>query len=144
MGSTDCFICEADLLVRDKTIFQKDLKRSCYFGREFTGYCEDWIFELQNDRITHIGKGGKDTFQMVGVSYFRKEDAAVIRDAIREAYRNPGHETLFWDEIVDRNLDKLELGITPVQEGQIMELDTVEELIAVDEDYDYLCDRNKG
>ena len=46
----------------------------------------------------------------------------------RTAYEVPGFETLFWDDVVNRNLDKLDLIVEPVEEGQIIEIDTVEEL----------------
>jgi CTP:phosphocholine cytidylyltransferase-like protein len=40
---------------------------------------------------------------------------------------------MFWDEVVDRNLDKLNLVVEPVEEGKLVEIDTVEELIKIDE-----------
>lgn len=65
---------------------------------------------------------------MVGISYFRQADALILREAIREAYGAAGYEKLFWDEVVDRNLDKLRLSVHPIGERQIYEIDTVEEL----------------
>ena len=65
---------------------------------------------------------------MVGVSYFTSRDAKILKEAIEKAYGVSGFETLFWDDVVDRNLDKLDLLVEPVEEGQIIEIDTVEEL----------------
>ena len=42
-------------------------------------------------------------------------------------YGTRGYETLFWDDVVNKNLDRLKLRVHPVNENQIMELDTVEE-----------------
>lgn len=67
LGSADCFICELDLYVVDVSLFQKELKRSCYYGRMQKGYSEDWAFELEEDFISHIGKGGTDAYNMVGI-----------------------------------------------------------------------------
>ncbi len=39
----------------------------------------------------------------------------------------------FWDEVVDRNLDKLDLEVFPIESGSIVEIDTVEELIYIRE-----------
>lgn len=135
MGSADCFICEADLYISDYTIFKCDLERSCYYGKWIEGYSDDWAFEVnQDNRITHIGVGGKDTFNMVGISYFRKEDAEIIAEKIREAYQEKGHEELFWDEIVDRQLHTLTVGIQPVEASQIVEIDTADELKKINEE----------
>lgn len=133
LGRADCFICESDLYVADSSIFQKKLTRSCYFGRMQEGYSADWIFELKGQYISRVKKGGSDTYNMVGIAYFKKEDARILREEIEKAYRREENGQLFWDEIVDRNLDKLKLTVEPVSEGQLMEIDTVEELRRVNE-----------
>lgn len=125
----DCFICEADLYIAHPEIFDADMKESCYWGRYVEGYSADWLFEQDAaGYITRVGKGGENRYNMVGISYFRQADALILREAIREAYGAAGYEKLFWDEVVDRNLDKLRLSVHPIGERQIYEIDTVEEL----------------
>ena len=128
MGKTDCFICEADLYVSDPAIFDIPHDKSCYYGKYVAGHSDDWVFDMDGERIVRVGKGGDDTYNMVGISYFKADDAAYIADAILKAYKEHGHETLFWDEIVDRCLPEINLGICPVDASQIAELDTCEEL----------------
>ena len=129
----NCFICESDLYVKDPSIFVKDLKHSCYYGRMQAGYSDDWTFTLKENRITRVGKGGTDTYNMVGVAYFLQKDAALLRQKIEQAYAAEENSNLFWDDVVDRNLDLLDLTVEPVTEGQLVEIDTVEELKAIDE-----------
>lgn len=134
MGECPCFICEADLYIRDASIFDAALEGSCYYGRFTEGYSDDWVFELDNEgMITRVGRGGTDTYNMVGVSYFTKDDAKILSEAIRAAYKKPGHEKLYWDEVVDANLDRLRLRINPVSGEQIVEIDTVDELKTVED-----------
>ena len=135
MGTADCFICEADLYISDLSIFDAELSRSCYYGKMVPGFSDDWVFDWDGERITRVGKEGTDRYNMVCVSYFKKADAAVIRDAIDAAYEKPGYEGLYWDEIVDRQLDKLNLDIHPVEKEQIVEIDSVAELAVIDESY---------
>lgn len=130
----DCFICESDLVVSDPSIFRKELTQSCYYGKMVSGESADWVFDVTDGFISRVGKGGKDTYNMVGVSYFKAKDAAVLADLIEEACRKPENAQLFWDDIVNQNLDKLRLVIEPVQEGQLVEIDTVEELRQVNEE----------
>ena len=56
---------------------------------------------------------------MVGISYFKREDARILREEIEKAYALDENSQLFWDDIVNRNLDKLKLTIEPVEEGQL-------------------------
>lgn len=135
LGSADCFICEADLYIPDEEVFNKVKDRSCYYGKMVRGYSGDWIFELQDDRIVRIGKGGNDLYNMAGVSYWLQKDAEIIRDGIRKAYGEEGHENLFWDEIVDRELDKLDVTVLEIPAESIIEVDTVEELKHLDSIY---------
>ncbi|MDY5869542.1 MAG: NTP transferase domain-containing protein [Lachnospiraceae bacterium] len=133
LGSADCFICESDLYVADPSIFKKDLNHSCYYGRMQKGFSEDWVFELKDGYISRVGKGGSDTFNMVGISYFKREDAAVLREEIEKAYAIEENGDLFWDDVVNQNLNKLRLTVEPVNEGQLVEIDTVEELKKINE-----------
>ena len=133
LGTADCFICESDLYVADASIFRKDLKNSCYYGKMVEGFSDDGVFEQEDGLISRVGKGGSDVFNMVGVSYFQKEDARILQEEIVKAYEKEGNGGLFWDEVVDRNLGRLKLTVEEVLEGQIVEIDTVEEWERVNE-----------
>lgn len=134
--SSDVFICEADLYVFDPGIFTIDLTNSCYYGKMVSGHSDDWLFEQDScGKITRVGKGGDDCYNMVGIAYFRNEQARALGRMIDEAYGKPGYEDLFWDDVVNDNLDELDLTVNPIGEGQIIEIDTVAELAAVDPSY---------
>lgn len=124
-----CFICEADLYIFDTAIFEVALDRSCYYGKMIKGYSDDWVLEQdENGYITRVGKIGTDCYNMVGIAYFTKQDAALLANIIEQSYGINGYQEMFWDDVVNCNLDKLRLKVNPVAENQIIEIDTVEEL----------------
>lgn len=129
----DCFICESDLYIADPSIFKKELAGSCYYGRMTAGYSADWVFETDGGRIVRVGKGGTDVYNMVGVAYFKEEDARLLSRLITESCDGEGCDQLFWDDVVDRNLNLLDLYVEPVEDGQLVEIDTVEELERINE-----------
>lgn len=135
LGSADCFICEADLYVSDRSIFDRvdDSRYSCYLGKMVEGHSGDWLFELRDERITRIKKGGENCYNMAGISYWKRSDALQIREGIRRAYQTAGHEQLFWDEVVDRELERLKVTVIPVAQESIVEVDTIEELRKMEE-----------
>ena len=135
MGDADCFVCEADLHVSDPTIFDAQLDHSCYYGKMVPGHSDDWVFDLEDGRVTRIGMYGEDAYNMCGVSYLKKDDAKIIADAVVEAYKHEGHEQLFWDEIVNQQLDNIHLTVHPVGHEQIVEIDSVAELKVIDPSY---------
>lgn len=133
IGNTDTFICEADLYIPDPAVFTASMDHSCYFGRMVSGYSDDWVFEQdESGRITRVGKGGSDVYNMVGISWFKASDAEILKNAIYAAYEKGGYEELFWDDVVNDNLDKLELTVHPIDDGAITEIDSIDELAAVD------------
>ena len=129
MVSADCFVCEADLFVPSEKLLCRPLEHSGYFGKFLSGHSDDWVFGTENGRITRVGKGGDDCFNMVGVSYFRQPDAARIAAAVLEAVKKPENAQLFWDDIVDRLCrGGLDLVIHEVRQGEIVECDTIKDL----------------
>lgn len=137
MGTNDdVFICEADLYVSDQSIFAAELNHSCYYGRMVKGHSDDWVFE-QDDagRIIRVGKVGDNCFNMVGVAWFKKDDAHRLGEMIDSRYGTEGYQELFWDEVVNEKLDELDLLVHEVHEGQLVEIDTVDELKDIDSSY---------
>lgn len=125
----DCFICEADLYVQDEMLLANHPDHSCYYGKYKEGYVNDWGFETGSDGfIVRVKKGVTDTYNMVGISYLKAKEAASVADAVEKMYGTEGYENLFWDDVVDRNLDHIKLKVWPIADECIDELDTVEEL----------------
>jgi len=129
MASADCFVCEADLFVPSENTLCRPLEHSGYFGKFLPGKSDDWVFETAGGRITRVGKGGKDCFNMVGISYFKQQDAARVALAVLDAVKDPANAQLFWDDVVDRLVrENLDLTIHEVHPGEIVECDTVGDL----------------
>ncbi len=132
LGKGHCFICESDLFIRESAVLCRELQKSCYFGRMKSGWSEDWVFDVQDERIVRVGKGGEDCFNMTGLSFFQKNDALLLKNYIEEAYDSGKCDDWFWDEVVNAHLKELNLCVEPVEKGAIVEIDTVEELERVE------------
>ena len=135
-SDSDIFICEADLYIRDKSIFDAVLDHSCYFGKMVKGHSDDWVFSLNEDgRVIRVGKVGDDCYNMVGIAWFKTTDAHKLGRMINSRYGTEGYEDLFWDDVVNENLEDLRLYVHEVRADQLVEIDTVEELSAIDPSY---------
>ena len=129
MRENNCFICEADLYITNDAVLMSNHRKSCYYGRFIKGYSDDWVFEQdENGRIMRVGKCGYNCYNMCGISYFLKHDSGVVADAINSVWGLFGYEKLFWDDVVNQVLDQVELEVFPVNTGDIVEIDTVDEL----------------
>lgn len=138
MKKSDVYICEADLYISDSNILQCiDKSKSGYCGIMVEGHSDDWVFEQNIDGIiTRVGKVGDNCYNMCGLSFFKKEQALMITEEIENVYGNKGqYEDLFWDDVVNSIIDKLNLTVFPVNANQIVEIDTVEELEEVNKKF---------
>lgn len=125
----DCFICEADLYISDLSIFVSALESSCYYGKMVEGFSDDWVFETDSAGIiTRVGKCGEDCYNMTGIAFFKADDARILHDAIVEEYGVKGYEDMFWDDVVNKHIQSFSLRVHPVEDNQIVEIDTVAEL----------------
>ncbi len=132
----DTFICESDIVLSDPLLFQTELESSCYFGKFVKGHSDDWVFDRDSaGRITRVGREGDDCYNMCGVSFFYAKEATIIADAVCERYNTEGYEELFWDDVVNENLDRLALYVHPVENDRIVEIDSIDELILIDPSY---------
>lgn len=137
MGDADCFICEADFYVFDPSIFDANLTHSCYYGFMVNGYSEEWVLEQnESGRVVRVGKCGVDCYNMCGISWFKRDDTKKLADAIMRSYEHTGtYENLFWDEVVNKELDNIDMTVYPVKREQIVEIDSVKELEKIDPNY---------
>lgn len=125
------FICEADLFLKDINIF-KIPNFSCYFAKRLNGCSDDWVFNVDsNGFITSIKKGGENCFLMSGIAFFNKSDSIKLSECIKIAYEQNINSNLFWDEVVNDNLDNLSLKILEIQNEAVTEIDTINELNAL-------------
>ena len=135
LGSADCYICEADLFLKDIQILERTYEQSVYFGKRIGKPIEDWGFQADKGRIRKIQKSWENTYKMAGISWWTKKDANRIKEAIEVFYRQSGHELLFWDEVVNSMLEDLHIKIEEIPENSVIEVDTLEELCEIDKKY---------
>ena len=96
------------------------------------GFSSDWVFDLdENNFISRVGKNGTDCYNMSGIAYFKENEAKILAQKITQRYNTQGFENLFWDDVVNENLDSLKLKVYPINKNDIIEIDTVEELETV-------------
>ena len=90
------------------------------------------MFDLEEERIVRIGRGGTDTYNMTGIAFFKGADALMLKEKIEDTYRTEKNRQMFWDEVVNANLDTLSMKVEPVETGQLYEIDTVKDLRALE------------
>jgi len=131
----NAYVFEADLLLNKPELITPYQYRSnflCYY-RELS---DDWCFTVEGGRIVTQKIGGVDCYQEFGISYWDAESGKKLAEDIDEVYRTPEGKNLFWDQVpLTVRPDRYAVEVRPCQKGDILEIDTFEELKAIDETY---------
>lgn len=133
---SNAYVFEADLLMKNPKILSKYHYYSDFLAIK-KSRVDDWCFEEKNGFITEEKFGGLNCYQMVGISYWNDEDGRKLSEGIEKTYEMPGGKERFWEQVpLVVFKDNYKVQIKECSENDIVEIDTFNELKALDKSYD--------
>ncbi len=131
----NAYVMESDLVLYNPDIIRKYEYTSNYTGMK-VDVTDDWCFETKNGIITKVKVGGKGVHHMFGISYWTKEDGIQLRKDLDTVFHMPGGKERYWDEVPLKDcIDHYAIRVRPVFEGDVVEIDTYNELKQIDPVY---------
>jgi len=130
------YVLESDLLLYNKDLIRKYEYQSNFLGRK-VDVTDDWCFETRNGIITKEKLGGYNCHQMIGISYYNEIDAEKMKNDIDYVYNSPGGKEKYWEQVVlDICKKNYQIAVRECKEGDVVEIDTFNELKQIDKSYD--------
>lgn len=130
------YVLEADLLLYNKNLIKKYQYSSNYVGIPVKE-TDDWCFYLNNKIISRVAIGGKDCYKMVGISYWTEKDGEQLSKDILTIWNSPGGKERYWDQVpLEYCKNNYKLSLRKCNQEDIIEIDTYNELKAIDSSYD--------
>ena len=129
-----CYVCEADLLIRNPEVIRRYHAASDYLGA-YARETDDWCLQEVGGRAVNYRKGGEECFHCFGISYWTPEDCDKLREDIAEAWENGGRDLFFEQVPLVRCADRYDVMIHECQKGDVVEIDTFHDLVALDPTY---------
>lgn len=131
----NAYVLESDLLLYNKELIRKYEYTTNYLGLPVKR-TDDWCFETRKGYITKVRVGGENVDHMYGISYWTKEDAEKMEKDIEKVFKSPGGKERYWDEVALRECSKnYKVWVRKVEQGDIIEIDTYNELKQIDSIY---------
>lgn len=131
----NAYVLESDLVLYNPKLIRKYEYATNYLGMK-VDMTDDWCFYTKKDFISKLAVGGEDCHHMFGISYWSKDDGQKMAHDIEKVYRMPGGKEKYWDEVALREcISNYQIRVRPVHKGDIIEIDTYNELKAVDPIY---------
>ena len=135
---SNAYVFEADLLISNPAIIKKYHYSSDFLAIK-TERTDDWCFEVKDGIIKEekVGGEGDNIWQMVGISYWSKEDGAKLEKDIPEIYSSPGGRERYWEQVpLVYKKKNYEVAVRECKAEDIVEIDTFNELKQIDKTYD--------
>lgn len=131
------YIMEADLYINNPKVIKKYQYGSNYTGK-YVEKTNDWCFEMNGNYISKLKIGGTNCYHTYCIAYFSYEDGKKMEQDIKKSYDNLDSRNKVWDYIMfDYFKDNYKMYIRNVNENDIFEIDTVDELKVIDKRYNY-------
>ena len=131
----NAYVFESDLILHRSGLVKKYHYTSDFLGI-YKERSDDWCFDVKDGEIISEKYGGLNCYQMIGISYWNEEDGAKLEEHIAQAYELPGGRDSYWEQApLNVFHEHYHVEIIPCQEGDVTEIDTYNELKAIDPAY---------
>lgn len=131
------FVLEGDLFISNDDILDPRIEQSGYFANWLEDTPE-WALTLTNGTISDYNiVGGKDCYRLWGISMWKEEDGKILSEMVRAQVEDVRDWSIYWDELaLSQSGSSFDLGIREIGAHDITEIDTFEELKAIDPSYE--------
>lgn len=133
----NAYVFDGDLILYNKSLITKYQYSSNYLAIPVER-TDEWVLESKNGKVTGVAIGGKNTHEMLGISYWTEEAGLKFSEHVKEVYYAPGGKERFWDQVIlEHHLDEYDVRIRECKREDVVEIDTLSELIEIDNSYDF-------
>ena len=134
----NAMIMDGDQIISDPTIFHRDFTRSGYSCAWTDKETKEWLLTLNdNNIVTKCSRvGGKNGWQLFSLSRWTAEDGKKLKSHLEEEFVEKQNHGIYWDDVaLFCHPEDYELGVYPIKMGDIVEIDSFEELCEADPSY---------
>lgn len=142
---SNSIILDGDQIIYNENILKPEFKRSGYCAA-WVDKTDEWLLFLDKDIIRSCSRsGGENGFQLYSVSFWGREDAKQLKRDLEYEFKEKNNRDIYWDDIaLFCNPNKYKLGIREISRDDLIEIDSIEELVDVDNSYSFYLDGKRG
>lgn len=130
-------ILDGDQIIYNPDILRKEFVKSGYNSVWTEEETNEWLQTVEDGRVVSCCRnGGKKGWQLYSVSRWTSEDGKRLKKHLEEEFEINKNRQIYWDDVAMFVYpDQYDLGIFPMNKGDIKEIDDYEELIHLDPSY---------
>lgn len=129
----DSYVTEADVYMVNN-YFNNEIKTSAYFSGIKENFDSEWKLHYdKNGKIYEIEVGPGTDYIMSGVSFWDKNDGAVIKKKLEDVIEGGNFDKVYWDDVVKEIVKDLNVHISKINSDDWFEIDSLEDFNKVQE-----------
>lgn len=138
-------ILDGDQIIYNPDILEPEFKRSGYNSVWTDDETDEWIQTVENGIVKSCSRvGGKSGWQLYSISRWTKADGAKLKKHLELEFEIKKNRQIYWDDVVMFcHFEDYELGILPMEKTDVIEIDDISELVALDSSYQKYMEKNK-
>ncbi len=133
----EAIILDGDQIIYEPSILSPEFERSGYnavYTEEETG---EWLMQVENGIVISCSRtGGSRGWKLYSISRWSAEDGKKLKYHLEREFEQNQNHGIYWDDVAMFCYPgEYTLGIRPMQGGDIVEIDSLEELAEADPSY---------
>lgn len=137
----EAIILDGDQIIYNPRILSVEFERSGYNAVWTSTTTDEWLMSVENGKVIGCSRtGGDKGWQLYSISRWSKEDGDKLKRHLEIEFEEKGNRQIFWDDVVMFCYpEQYDLGIFPMKENDVTEVDNLKELAKLDERYMEYC-----
>ncbi len=133
----DAIILDGDQIVYNPQILKPEFEYSGYNAVWTEEDTNEWLMTVKDDVVVSCSRtGGKQGWQLFSVSRWNAEDGKKLKRHLEIEFEQKLNRQIYWDDVAMFCYpQEYRLGIFKMNREDIIEIDNLEELIAMDPSY---------
>lgn len=133
----DVMILDGDQIIYNSSILSPEFERSGYNGVWTDGHTDEWLMSTEHGIVTGCSRtGGDHGWQLYSISRWSAHDGKKLRRQLEIEFEEKRNRQIYWDDLVMFCYpQEYRLGVREMQKADIVEVDNLRELIALDGSY---------
>lgn len=141
----NAIILDGDQIIFNSEILAPEFERSGYNSVWTDEKTDEWLQTVKDGIVTFCSRtGGKGGWQLYSISRWTAEDGRKLKHHLEVEFEQKKNRQIYWDDVVMFCYPtEYQLGIKPMNKGDLIEVDNLSELIKLDGSYKKYMEKNK-
>lgn len=133
----NAIILDGDQIINNYKVLDSGFEKSGYNAVWTEKKTEEWLMQVEEGKVISCSRsGGERGWQLFSISRWTEEDGKRLSRHLEEEFMEKQNRQIYWDDVVMfYHFEEYDLGIRPMETGDVLEIDGYDELTKVDKSY---------